>query len=247
MCKKLFLLALLGAAGVWGYRHYNVHVSRKDNEPLEAQIRRERERLPDLDGEIKKQISHVAAREIELKDLEREISALEKQVDRSRQELSLKETELKERGSPVADTTKDDAEKQRSLRELGRLADAVERQQAELKARKEQREAYRDALNASHEELVAYQNERRALGTQLAELDAMVAGMRTEEIKNRVHFEKTKLAETANRIKELRRKAEVRQKDRELQVRYLGNTTAANTPSLSEKDVLERVKRLTAK
>lgn len=246
MCKKLFFTALLAASAVWGYRHYNVHLSKKDNEPLEAQIRRERERLPDLDTEIKKQISLVAAREIELKDLDREITTLEKQLDQSRQALVAKEAELKTSGNLVSDTTKDDPESQRSLKELSRFADALERNQAELKARKEQREAYRDALNASHEELVAYQNERRALGTQLAELDAMVAGMRTEEIKSRVHFEKTELAETSKRIDALRKKAEVRQKERELQVRYLGNATAS-APALSGKDVLDRVKRLMSK
>lgn len=246
MCKKVLFLALLTAGGVWGYKHYNIHINDKDNEPLESQIRRERDRLPDLDGEIKKQISLVAAREVELKDLDRELANLEKLLDQSRLSLATKEAELKSRGSLVTDTTKEDPEKQRSLKELNRLADAVERNQAELKARKEQREAYRDALNAAHEELVAYQNERRNLGTQLAELDAMVAGMRAEEIKSRVHFEKTQLAETSRRIESLRTKAEVRQKERELQVRYLGNATAS-APALTEKDVLERVKKLTAK
>src|SRR6185503_10357074 len=106
MFKNLFLLALLAAGAVWGYRHYNVLISSKDNEPLEAQIRRERDRLPDLDGEIKKQISLVAAREVELKDLERDIAALEKQLDQSRQALSRREAELKDRGSLVADATK---------------------------------------------------------------------------------------------------------------------------------------------
>jgi chromosome segregation ATPase len=246
MFKHILLFGLLAGGAVWGYRHYNVNVSSKDAEPLEAQIRRERDRLPGLDEEIKKQISHVAAREVELKDLDKEIGQLEKLLDQSRQSLSKKDAALKESTSLVADTTKDDPEKQRALKELSRLADAVERNQAELKARKEQREAYRDALNAAHEELVAYQNERRALGTQLAELDAMVAEMRTEEIKSRVHFEKTQLAETTKRIQDLRRKAELRQKERELQVRYLGTGTES-APPVSEKDVLERVKRLTAK
>lgn len=246
MCKKVLVLALLAAGAVWGYRHYDVHINNRDNEPLESQIRRERDRLPDLDGEIKKQISLVAAREVELKDLDRELVNLEKLLDQSRQALSAREAELKSRGGLVADTTNEDPEKQRSLKELNRLADAVERNQAELKARKEQREAYRDALNAAHEELVAYQNERRNLGTQLAELDAMVAGMRTEEIKSKVHFEKTQLAETSKRIEVLRKKAEVRQKERELQVRYLGNATTSAL-ALPEKDVLERVKKLTAK
>jgi chromosome segregation ATPase len=247
MCKKLFLTALLAVGAVWGYRHYNVHISEKGSEPLEAQIRRERDRLPELDTEIKKQIGHVAEREIELKDLDREIVALEKLLGQSRQALVAKEAQVKEAGSLVSDATKEGPERQRSLRELSRLADAVERNQAELKARKEQREAYRNALNAAHDELIAYQNERRNLGTQLAELDAMAAEMRTEEIRSRVHFEKTQLAETAKRIEALRKKAEVRQKDRELQVRYLGNATAAAEPPVSEKDVLERVKRLTAK
>src|SRR5205823_14258918 len=111
-----------------------------------------------------------------------------------------------------------------------------------LKARKEQRESYLEALNASHEELVAYQNERRSLETQLAQLDAMAAQMRTEEIKSRLPFEKSQLADASKRIDKLRNLTEGRQKDRELQVRYLGNGTPP-TPPLAEKDVMERVKR----
>jgi chromosome segregation ATPase len=237
MCKKLVLTALLVAAGVWGYRHYNVIVTARKQESLEAQIRRERDRLPDLDGEIRKQISQVAAREIELKDLDKDIKRLEKQLEDTRKALSDRESTLSK------DVSKNDTQRQRGLRELNRLADALERGEAELKARKEQFESYQEALAASHEELVAYQNERRSLETQLAQLDAMAASMRTEEIKGRVHFDKTRLAEASARIDKLRHQAEVRQKDRELQVRYLGNS-APVTPPPAEKDVLERVKRL---
>jgi chromosome segregation ATPase len=237
MCKKLFFVAILVAAGVWGYRHYHVKFSIHKEESLESQIRRERERLPELDGEIRKYISQVAAREVELKNLDKDISQLEKQLEQSRKALSTKESAVSK------DETKHDPERQRSLRELNRLADAVERTEAELKARREQREAYLEALNASHEELVAYQNERRSLETQLAQLDAMAAQMRTEEIKSRVHFDKSHLAEASKRIDKLRNLLEVRQKDRELQVRYLGNG-APTTPPLAEKDVLERAKRL---
>ena len=43
MCKNLLLFALLGAAGVWAYRHYHVKVSINKQESVEAQIRKERE------------------------------------------------------------------------------------------------------------------------------------------------------------------------------------------------------------
>jgi len=252
MCKKILLLALLAVGGLWAYRHVDWDSVRcKKNDSLEKQIRRERERLPELDAEIKRLISQVAAREVELKQLEKEITETEKQLEQARQAMTARDAELRgdgtlADGALVKDDSKTGPERQRALKELNRLADCVERLDATLKARKEQREAFKDALNASHEELVAYKNERHGLETELAQLDAMVAQMRSEEIKTRVHFDKSRLAEATKRIEQLRTRAEVRQKERELQVKYLG-TPGQPTPPKSEKDVLERVKKLAGK
>src|SRR4051794_1991624 len=103
MCKKLFLLILLAGGGLWAYHHVDwnkVSASKKD-EPLEEQIRRERERLPELDAEIKRLISQVAAREVELKQLDKEIAETEKQLEQSRQAMIARDAEVRENGTLV--------------------------------------------------------------------------------------------------------------------------------------------------
>jgi len=249
MCKKLLITAVLVAAGVYAYEHYvdgKCSFRLKKEPSLEVQIRKERNRLPDLDVEIRKLIGQVATREVELKDLDKEIAHTEKQLEQARLAMQTKDDELKTSASLIKADQNPNVERQRAIKELNRLADTVERLDATLKARKEQREAFKEALHSAHEELVAYKNERLALETELAQLDAMVAQMRTEELKGRVHFDKSKLADMTKRIQALRTRAEVRQKERELTVKYLGNPNQL-PPSLSEKDVFERVKKLNGK
>lgn len=239
MCKKLLLTALVAVVGVAAYRHFNVNLS-VGAEPIESQIKRERDKLPQLDAEIKKYISLVAGREVEVKNLAVDVKKLEEQQQKNRDALRAKKSELQASASAVKDAAKADPEHQRSLRELDRLADAYARGQAELKARKEQLDAHREALNASHEELVAYQNERRTLETELAQLDAMLAQTRAEEVKGRIHFDRSQLSERSKSITALRNRIEVRQKELELQGRYLGTTTQPNNKP-AEKTVFEKV------
>jgi len=241
MCKKVLLAALVAVAGVAAYRHFNVRLSMGE-EPIEAQIKRERDKLPQLDAEIKRYISQVAGREVEVKNLAADIKKLEEQLQKHRDALRTKKAELQAGASAVKDAAKADPEQQRSLRELDRLADAYARGQAELKAKKEQLEANRDALNAAHEELVAYQNERRTLETELAQLDAMLAQTRAEEVKGRIHFDKSQLSERSKSITALRNRIEVRQKEMELQGRYLGKVETTSKPV--EKTVFEKVDEL---
>jgi chromosome segregation ATPase len=241
MCRKLFLIALLGGAGLWAYGHFDVKNRLEEQQSLEERIRKERERLPELDAEIRRFISVVAAREAELDKLDREIARLEKELTQARQAMVARNSELRN-----GDATKVDAERKRGLRELNRLADTVDRLSKEIEARKDQREAFAEALSASHDELVAYQNEKRTLETELAEIDAQLAHLRVDEIKHRVHFDRSTLAEASARISKLRDKVEVRQKERELHVRYLGEPSQTiSTPT--EEDVFSKVERLSEK
>ncbi len=248
MCKKFLLvafLAIVGVAGVYACNHLNIKLSPKDESP-EAQIRRERERLPELDAEIRKYISLVAAREVEVKNLEKDLVGLRKQVADLEKTVTTKAVELRSSATQVKEETRPPHERSRALKELNRQADTLSRLKAELKAKEDQFDAEKEALDAAHEELVAYQNEKRGLETELSQLDAKLAHMRVDEIKARTHFDKSALAERSQRIEALRQQIEVREKERELRVRYLG-TGESTTPSVNEKDVFEKVDKLTGR
>jgi chromosome segregation ATPase len=242
MCKKVLVLALIAAGGFVAYRHFNGNFCLGE-EPLEKQIQRERDKLPQLDAEIRKYISQVATREIDVKNLAAEIKQLEEQQLKNRDALKTKKAELQANASLIKEGAKADPDHQRALRDLDRQANAFTRAQAELKAKKEQLEAFKEALNAAHEELVAYQNERRSLETELAQLDAMLAQTRAEEVKARIHFDKSKLAERTKSITVLRNRVEVRQKELELQGRYLG-TASQPVSKTDTKTVFEKVDEL---
>src|SRR5437870_3405328 len=103
MCKKILFAALIAVAGVAAYRHFKVRLSLGE-EPIEAQIKRERDKLPLLDAEIKKYISEVAGREVEVKNLAADIKKLEEQQQKHRDALRTKKAELQ----AVKDTAKAD-------------------------------------------------------------------------------------------------------------------------------------------
>lgn len=238
MCKRFLFFAVIVAVGLGAYRYARKHHAFEKEAPLAEQIRRERNTLPSLDAEIKKHISVVAEREVELKDLANDIKNLEVRKEKLRAELSSRKDDLQH-------VKKDDkkVDFQRNLRDLDNLASAYKRAEEELKAKKEQLDASKDALDAAHEELLAYQNERRTLETQLAQLDAMEARMRVQEIKGRVHFDNSALARKTAEITQLRKKLEVRQKEIELRAKYLGEDSV-NRTVINEKDVLDRVDEL---
>jgi chromosome segregation ATPase len=239
MCKKLLFTAVIVAIGLGAFRYAKKHHNFGEEAPLAEQIRRERNSLPGLDAEIKRHISVVAQREVELKDLGEEIKNLEVRKDKIRAELSSRKDNIQN----VKKDDKGNSDFQRHLRDLDNLAAGYKRATEELKAKKEQYDASKDALEAAHEELVAYQNERLALETQLAQLDAMQARMRVQEIKGRVHFDKSDLARKTKEIAQLRKKLEVRQKEIELRAKYLGSESVTR-PVVNEKDVLDRVDEL---
>src|SRR5262245_39767289 len=120
MFKKLLLVALVAVIGVVAYRHFNLRLCRAD-ESIESQLRRERDKLPQLDAEIKRYISLVAAREVEVKNLAGDIKNLEEQQKKNRETLKARKGDLQASASLVKDATKTDPEHQRALRDLDRL------------------------------------------------------------------------------------------------------------------------------
>ena len=116
-------------------------------------------------------------------------------------------------------------------KELGRLINAYKRCDEDLKTKEAKLDAYKEALEAAHDELIAYQNERREQEIELARLEASVAQMRVEEIKTSLPFDRSKLAQIKKNTEGLRNKVQVRQKELELQGRYIGKNRPAAAPT----------------
>lgn len=223
MCKKAIIALLVVGGGVWAYKHFDITFRRKDNS-IEKQIAKQREALAGLDKEIRKNLSGVARREIEVKDLEKNIREVEVNQAENKKYILARRGELKADGSLTAALS--DEQRQEAERELGRAVAAYKRCDSDLVAKKAKLKALKEALDAAHEELMAYQNQRRGLETELAELEAMVARLRTEEIRARVNVNSTELAELTQRNAELKQEIEVRIKEVELEGRYIGKPSA---------------------
>lgn len=223
MCKKLAILALVAAVGVFAYTRFGHKLSKNDR-PLETQIHEQEQILASLDDEITKNLRQIAERDVDARYLRSEIRDIETRQVENKKVLQAKRAALKSDLVLVTAGEKPD-EVRRSEKVLGRLLDSYKNCEAELQAKKAKLEALEDAVAASNDEVQAYQNERREQEVELNRLKAMVAQMRAEEIKSKVTFNKTKLSQVKKRTAELRKEIEVRQRQLELEGRYLGKST----------------------
>jgi len=235
MFKKLFVVALLVAAGVVAFKKFDFKCCRKDKS-LEAQITEQEQVLASLNDEIKQHLHQIAVREVDVKYLREEIKEVEARQVENKKVLQARRDGLKGDAGLVTVADRSDPARKRAEKEFARLLDAYKNCEAEVKAKKAKLEALEDALAASKDEVSAYQNERREQEVELNKLKALVAQMRVEEIKSKVHFDKSKLAQVKKNTAALRKKIEVRQKELELQGQYLGK--AAHTEE-KERDVLK--------
>jgi len=239
MCKKLVVLALVAAAGVFVLAKFGHKLSKKEAS-LETQIHEQEQILASLDGEISKHLRQIAERDVEASYLRREIKDIETRQAENKKVLQAKRTALKSDSVLVVAGDKPD-EVRRSEKELARLIDSYKNCEAELQAKKAKLEALEDAVAAANDEVRAYQNERREQEVELNRLKAMVAQMRTEEIKSKVTFNKTKLSQVKKRVAELRKEIEVRQRQLELEGRYLGKSAKTDE---KPRDVLKEADEL---
>ena len=76
MCKKLVVLALVAAAGVFAYTKFRHKLCTKDRS-LETQIHEQEQILAGLDVEIKNHLRQIAERDIDVAYLRREIKDIE--------------------------------------------------------------------------------------------------------------------------------------------------------------------------
>jgi septal ring factor EnvC (AmiA/AmiB activator) len=239
MCKKLVVLALVVAAGVFAYTKFSHKFNKKDIS-LEAQIHEQEQILASLDDEITKHLRQIAEREVDANYLSREIKDIETRQIENKKVLQAKRVALKSDSSLVTTGEKPD-DVRRSEKELARLLDSYKRCEAELQAKKGKLEALEDAVASANEEVQAYQAERREQEVELNRLKAMVAQMRAEEIKSRVTFNKTKLSQVKKRTAELRKEIEVRKRQLELEGRYLGKSSKTDE---KPRDILKEADEL---
>lgn len=243
MCRKFTVFAvglLLGAGALVAYKKADGrYFNRKPS--IEKQIKDQRDRLATLDHEIKRYLNKVAVREVEVKKLETDIQDTKaRQAEGKKRILALRE----QIRADAALVKSDDAARKRTEKELTRLFHAYKRCDAELKAKEEKLDAYNEALDAAHDELSAYQNERRDQDNELARLEAMVARVRAEEIKTNLPFDRSKLSAVKKQNAQIRERIEVRQKELELEGRYLETAVRLEPAEPNKKGILAEVDEL---
>jgi chromosome segregation ATPase len=243
MCRKFTVFAvglLLGAGALVAYKKADGrYFNRKPS--VEKQIKDQRDRLANLDHEIKRNLNKVAVREVEVKKLEKDIQDTKaRQGEAKKRILALRE-QIKADATLVKS---DDAGRKKTEKELTRLFHAYKRCDAELKAKEEKLDAYNEALDAAHDQLSAYQNQRREQDNELARLEAMLARVRAEEIKTNLPLDESKLAAVKREIAQIRERVEVRQKELELEGRYLETAVRSEPAEPNKKAIVDEIDEL---
>ncbi len=226
MCKKLLIAAVALVVGLSVVKHTQLgslfHVWWKDARtslekqvPPEVRIRQLSHEIDKIDGDIKKNLSKLAAQEVECQMLEEKVHALRASQKQLKEDISAMEKLLDgartERVSFNGTTYRTPELK----RKLDSAVQAFTGRKTELKAREQLLAEKKQALEKAHQYISAMRDEKEQLRITVARLETRVETLRQKQMEAKVEFDESQVGkcnELAGKIEEQLRRAEVEAK-----------------------------------
>jgi chromosome segregation ATPase len=236
MCKKLALVALLVAAGVFVLQKFDIRCCRKEKS-LEQQIQDARDSLTKLDKEKRKLINAVAVKEVEVQDLTKEVSAREANLEvRKKRVLALRTEVLASREQVKAADAETAATEARAR--LDREYNAFRSAKDVLLSKKQVLAAARESLDADHQRLSAFEQKRDEMVVELDKLEAKLKKLRATQTVATQPTDPSEFARIKGDIAKLRKRIDVEIKKDELSKQY-PDRPAEEPAAKKEVDVLK--------
>jgi chromosome segregation ATPase len=226
MCKKLFVAAIALLVGVFVVRHTSwgsllqvkwndIRGSVEKQIPPEVRIKQLGVEIDKIDRDIKKNLSKLAAQEVDCQLLEEKVAALRGAQGQLKADISAMEKAL---DTPRNERVSFHGESYRTP-ELARKLDSAVHvytgRKSELKAKESLLSEKKQALEEAHRYISKMRDEKERLRIDVARLETRVETLRLKQMEARVEFDESQVGkcnELAGKIEEQLRRAEVEAK-----------------------------------
>src|SRR5262245_2165102 len=254
-CKKFVAIAVLVALGIFTvsalkhgwWRVVKEHGSGvfKSNVPTEVQLERVKGLIKDLDGEIAKGWTPIATRELDIKNLKKDVEVRTSNLERVRAEMQFAAKALEDKVQRISYNNKDQTPAQ-VRKALGRDLAAYKGLSRELEANTKLLAAWErdlDAMKANQDEM---RNKKAELETQVAQIEADLKVLKLAETKSNMPVgDRSKLDEIKATLAELEKDNAIRMRAMELRDAHDRGENISGSSIDSDDDLIKRVKAVT--
>jgi chromosome segregation ATPase len=226
MCKKLLIAAVAVVAGLLVVRHTSlgslIQVWWKDARasvekqiPPEVRIKQLAVEIDKIDKDIKKNLSKLAAQEVDCQLLEEKVVALRTNQKQLKEDVSAMEKLL---DNPRTERVVFNGTAYRTpelARKLDSATQAYTIRKTELKAKEQLLAEKKQALEKAHQYIGEMRDQKERLRVDLARLETRLETLRLKQMEAKVEFDESQVGkcnELAGKIEESLRRAEVEAK-----------------------------------
>jgi chromosome segregation ATPase len=231
MCKKLLVAAVALVVGLSVVKHTQLgsllHVWWKDARasvekqiPPEVQIKQLGVEIDKIDRDIKKNLSHLAAQEVDCQMLEEKVNALRASQKQLKADVSSMKEAIEGTRTERVSFNGVTYRTPELTRKLDSAINILESRKAELKAKEQLLADKKRTLEAAHQRISAMRDQKEALRVTVARLETRVETLRLKQMEAKVDLDDSQVGrcnELAGKIEERLRKSEVEAK---LQAEY---------------------------
>jgi len=210
----------------------------KDSIPVEFEIQRARDLLDDLIPEMQANLRLVAAEEVDVANLEREVQKQKEAVEGESGKIQVLRTSLK---TQMASYSFGGREYQRSevVEELARRFEYLKTADIILKGKEDLLKNRRKSLDAAIQKLDKTRIRRIELASQIEALEGQFRLIQAQASGSEFHLDDTKLAQTERVIAEVKNRLEVAQRILAQEARFIENIPV--DPTVNESSLVNRV------
>ena len=210
----------------------------KDSIPVEFEIQRARDLLDDLIPEMQANLRLVAAEEVDVANLEREVQKQKEAVEGESGKIQVLRTSLK---TQMASYSFGGREYQRSevVEELARRFEYLKTADIILKGKEDLLKNRRKSLDAAIQKLDKTRIRRIELASQIEALEGQFRLIQAQASGSEFHLDDTKLAQTERVIAEVKNRLEVAQRVLAQEARFIENIPV--DPTVNESSLVSRV------
>jgi chromosome segregation ATPase len=230
MCKKLGIAVLAVVAGMFILKSThlgmyaktafrNAKASLKQEISPEFMLQTAREEAAQLLPDLRKQISQVAAKDTEVKNLREEVVMIETNLDKQKVRIKAMKEELQTGKATVTWNERPYSSKLLSDR-LSRELTASQRVAKELEAKKKLLDAEERSLDAARETLANWQSVKEQIDLEIARLENEVQTLKLAQNRSNFQLDDSRLSKIKGMLNEVRDRVRTGQTELKLLSEY---------------------------
>lgn len=252
MLKKLIIAAVAVVAGLAVLNLSLVKVwwkdcchSAKSLVPPEVQLKQLNNEIGNIDKDIKKNIGRLAAMEVEVNHLEKQIKGQRVQLGELKSDMTAMQKSLEDRSGRVA-FHGDKVDAANLTRKLDRTVTQYTSLKEKTKVQDKLLEEKKRTLDAAHARLTEMFNEKEKLTLLSARLAGHIEATKTKAMGTSIEFDDSAITRCHEIAKDIETRLDIADREHALKTQYYGSGSTSAVDEKSREDVLKATRKALA-